>query len=437
MRKTCFIVIFACTAVLMTVLNALTPFAMDDWHMKLMPVSHLPIQGIGDICSAVAFEYLDHTGRILSHFLYRVFDVYCQTDKTVFDIINSVMFIVMVAGIYLHAAGRWVVDNVLLLLVLALLFTCVEGFGQSFLWVAGAFNYMWMIAFMLIYTLPYRMCRNWDPGVCASCLYGVVGVVVGIGMENLSLGVSLTILAYIAFIRVRHEHIRLWQIAGAVGLWAGTLVLFAAPGNYVRMNEMGIGSGPLSYISNAMAVSKIFLNKDCLFVPLVISALLAFTAPHFNRRTLAFMILSLMLSTYAMCMTDYFPPRTRTVSVVLAIIVCSYLFSCVRIYGIRSRGAVAVLLLAVIVSSWFDAVRTCREVSEYFASVDNMVLNAVREGRDSVGVHGYVGRNRFCIFDNTAVFNSDPDAWTNREYAREKGIGGIYVDNYDVTHWAD
>lgn len=435
MKRTVFCIILAATAVLMFLLNHLTPFAIDDFQLKYDWITGEPTTTIGDIWTSTIGDYLTHSGRFVAHFLYGVFAVFLQPDsKWVFNICNTLVFMLLIVGIYLHALGKFAINITLLLLIIALLLTSVEGFGNGILWMGGACNYLWPATFMLLFLLPYRLANNWSPNIIIVILYGLLGILVGDGMENLSMGVTLTLIAYLTYKHHKKEQIAKWELAGTIGLTIGTLILIAAPGNFVRFNDQ-CGENKSIVLMNAIALTKVYFNKNCLFLPLLLTSVFALTSKY-KRRTLVFMLLCVFLATYAMMITNYFPPRTRVISVILSIIPCGYLFANITYERKIAANAIAAVLVAVIVFSSFDALRTCQEVRDYFNYVDNTIAAAKAKGKTSVKIRGYVGKNRFCIFDNCALYNTSPKAWTNMDLAKEKGIRELSVKSYDVLQWA-
>ena len=145
------------TFIFMMILNHLTPYAMDDLHMWIHPVTGKPLESIGDVVESQWLGYFDHTGRVVSHFLWQAACFLLSENKLPLDIFNSAVFTMMTVLIYMHIKGTMKEPDVILLLfILVCLFSFVEGFGQVFLWVPGVFTYTWMVALVLLFLLPYR-----------------------------------------------------------------------------------------------------------------------------------------------------------------------------------------------------------------------------------------------------------------------------------------
>ena len=84
----------------------------------------------------------------------------CLFDKPVYDVVNTLVFLVTGRLVSRHIAGR----NPVLLRhevgAFLAMFLFIPYFGQSVLWMSGAANYLWMSAVTLATLLPYRLHRT-------------------------------------------------------------------------------------------------------------------------------------------------------------------------------------------------------------------------------------------------------------------------------------
>ena len=421
------------TFVFMVILNHLTPYAMDDLHMWNHFVTGKPLKSIGDVVESQWFGYFDHTGRVVSHFLWQASCFLFADNKLPLDMLNSAVFAIMTVLIYVHIRGNMKEpDVVLLLFILVCLFSFVEGFGQTFLWIAGSFTYMWMVALVLLFLLPYRI------GKGNVVVMFVFGLLAGCSVENLSVGCSVMLCIYLYYKRkVLHS----WELTGVIGFWIGTVILLAAPGNYVRMDNVGESISLLSILKNTVALTKIFLNKDCLGVLCLIGGLLyALQRKNFktecNINLYVYVILTI-LSVYSLAGVSFYPERSRMVSVVFAIISCGMLLPKNKMRSCRSVLIFAAILALILMPSLRDALRACYKVKDYYEYVDGEICKAKLKGSDVAIIRGYVGDSRFCIFGKYAIFSTDPKAWTNADYARYRGIDKVIVDEEKVHQYSE
>ena len=421
------------TFIFMMILNHLTPYAMDDLHMWIHPVTGKPLESIGDVVESQWFGYFDHTGRVVSHFLWQAACFLFAENKLPLDIFNSAVFTMMTVLIYMHIKGTMKEPDVILLLfILVCLFSFVEGFGQVFLWVPGVFTYTWMVALVLLFLLPYRKGKGY------AVVMFILGLLAGCSVENLSIGCSVVLYIYLYY---RRKELHSWEITGAIGFWIGAVILLAAPGNYVRMDQVGEGISMLSILKNGVALTKIFLNKDCLGILCLIGGLL-YSLQRKNLKTecntnLYVYVILTILSVYSLAGVSFYPERARMVSVVFAIISCGILLPKNMYQSYRSILVCTSLLSLILIPSLRDALHACYEVKDYYEYVDGEICKAKSKGSNVAVIRGYVGNSRFCIFGKSAIFSTDPEAWTNVDYAQYRGIGKVVVDKEEVIQYSE
>lgn len=418
----------------MVVLNHLTPYAIDDLHMFKHFVTGNDLTSISDIVESQYFHYFDHTGRIVSHFLLQLLCYLLMDCKWVLDIMNSVVFVGLILLMYAHANGTIRKPDALsLLFIVVSLFTFVEGFGQDFLWVSGSLNYLWTTVLVLLFLLPYRR------GKGNAYIMFPLGIMAGWSIENLAISGSVLLLAYIiCYYRKNHE-VQWWAIAGAVGFWIGALILIIAPGNYVRANNVGESISLISIMQNVVVLTKIFMNKDCLGVLCIICGLMyVINHGYLKKQTdtaLYGYLLLTVFSVYSLAGVSYYPERTRMSSVVFQTIVCCMLLPKTKDLSMRNTAIPLVIMLAVLLSSFRDALRSCEEVRDFYAYTDKEIERAKAEGRDSVEIVGYMGDSRFCLFGKTALFSTDAESWVNADYAKYRGIKSLKASEVKVIQY--
>jgi uncharacterized Fe-S cluster protein YjdI len=76
-------------------------------------------------------------------------------------------------------------------------------------------------------------------------------------------------------------------------------------------------------------------------------------------------------------------------------------------------------------------------VRDYYEYVDGEICKAKSKGSNVAVIRGCVGNSRFCIFGKSAIFSTDPEAWTNVDYAQYRGIGKVVVDKEEVIQYSE
>ena len=128
-------------AATMFALNAHTPLQMDDYDYSISWATGKPVSGLADVIASQAAHYRLWGGRSVVHALTQMF---LYMGKGVFNIANTVMYLLLLLEIYALAKPRekrfcWT----LLLAEHTFLFFGVSFFGTVFLWLDGACNYLW------------------------------------------------------------------------------------------------------------------------------------------------------------------------------------------------------------------------------------------------------------------------------------------------------
>lgn len=231
-------------------LNCLTPMCYGDdyvyafiWPNQSMfiplPENVERIASFKDILISQWAHYFTGNGRTVAHLLVQFF---VWQGKMVFNVFNSLVFIILVLQIHWIADGGVIsfrnlrVDT--LCWIFFVLWTFIAGFGPVYLWLSGSCNYLWMMVVLLSFLLPYvrkyfQMDRNFYPSTIETFMFLGWGLAAGWTNEN-------TVCWIIMFLGIwlyqckRNNQLEKWMISGYIGLCIGYALLIIAPGNVVR-----------------------------------------------------------------------------------------------------------------------------------------------------------------------------------------------------------
>lgn len=221
-------------------LNFLTHYASDDYRYHFFYSSSQDnirwLSGIGDIPLSMWNHYNLWGGRIVAHSIVQFFALF---DKSVFNIFNSLIYVVLGLILYLHIdrdVKKW--KPLFLILIYALIWLWIPQFGTSVLWMSGSCNYLWMSVLLLLFLLPYRSHaerqnkRKWN-GILTVVMIPL-GLLSGCTNENGGGAVIFLGLLFIGIWVWKKIKIPFWSIAGILTACLGFLFLIAAPGNGKR-----------------------------------------------------------------------------------------------------------------------------------------------------------------------------------------------------------
>lgn len=231
-QKKIFILCIFAVFGIMFALNTFTPYMSDDF----------PYSGSGTILNAFknqCHEYLTWTGRFFTVLLVRVF---LLGPKMFFNFFNSLAYVSLTILIYIFARPKKKYDICLYLLINIMLWLFIVDFGEVFLWLTGACEYLMGLVIILSFLLPYHRYIHDRKQPKSPRLWFVLmlvgGILAGWCSENTSGGALLLVICALCYCKYHKYKIPVWMFSGLSGIVIGLIGLVAAPGNYVRMQRI-------------------------------------------------------------------------------------------------------------------------------------------------------------------------------------------------------
>ncbi|TLD83888.1 hypothetical protein LS70_003520 [Helicobacter sp. MIT 11-5569] len=201
-------------------------------------------------------------------------------DSIIFDVINAAMGVLFILCFFVLFRGSLPKDKqdyltLMLMCALILLFSC---FGSTFLWGAGAFNYLWGIGFILLFLLPFRFFwgkfynsipleNAWTlKSLFIGILFGFFAIGAGMASEHIGLALCVVLLLSIGLAFYKKIKIPLWYLFGCLGFWTGWILLFLSPAAKNRMsysieNKIAISLSELfnqSFLEKLITINSTF-----------------------------------------------------------------------------------------------------------------------------------------------------------------------------------
>ncbi len=297
-----------------------TPTLLDDWYQLTWHRHHA--FGLGSLWEYGHYNYF--------HFNPRIGDVLLL-------IVNGPHWIHLVATPLVQLAvpvlaftvafARWPrpeLRDLGLLMVLQLAIWLIMPIpGIVYFYRPFATNYLWSFATMLLLFAPYRLelarpVRGQDDAPARPWLAPimlVVGWCAGMGNEHTG-PTAMLAMAVLLVWAYRRRRLRLWMIAGALGLYIGYPMLFFAPGQTQRYAGMATKSSPLKVLAERGVAGNTeivldFLGECQLAIDFVILAVLvglrrkrlgAFPKAHFIA------LVALIVAAGGMVVTQFASP---------------------------------------------------------------------------------------------------------------------------------
>lgn len=419
-------------AVQMYVLNIQTPLCRDDYSYSYtfaVTEGKYKISNIKDVIESQINHYKVLNGRVITHTICQSFLIF---DKSVFNVFNTVAFVLLVVLITFHSTKK--LDSKALLTAL-FAFLCLwyftPAFGDSFLWLTGACNYLWGILIIYSYLLVQnKAIEGYTPhkGALNILIYPVYFIFAFItGATNENTGAALLVMSVtVALISIiKHKRVYALSIVGFWGNFSGFLFMILAPGQSVRLeNNGGMGNFDLwlkriGYISRdfykyhkilmlAFAlllviaiIKKVKIEK--LFVPIV-----------FFTGTLA--------SVYSMILSPYFPERAWCGPTVLFVTTVLSL-ACALLPDIRKRyivglvGVACAILGYAFAEDYKIAYADVTAINQAVTEREALIDEAKAQGITTVELEPIKDNSRFTPYVDFDDLNNNPDNWPNTALA--------------------
>jgi len=444
--------------------NFFTPYYSDDLNYLLQ------VQGdnsLFDLMKMAFNVYIEYNPRIIGHF-----NTYlaANMDTNLFNIINSIIFVLMIFLIYINAVFGDKKRNApftpfLFLFSLFFFWRYAVDFGDTILWLSGAASYLWPMTVMLAFITYYRYLLkadeiNYKPVNYPALFF--LAVLAGWSNENTSGGTILLILIF-TVIRFKELHssnrqictsdpkianagkaarIRPEMIIAPLGALCGFTGLLLSPGAYNRLEyfeeEYTGFVGLFSRLYKCfVTINELFFELLVIFIIVTIIAVVVKKKWH----QVVTQVLPFFITGIATCFVLILIPQVTARAYfgagVFLIIACLRAFVLLFDQSDRKNKAYSYIIFAVI-SLWlfFDyqsnlvnLARINREENERVA----IITEAKKNNEDTAIVPKYreVFSNRYSNVHKNDM-TGDPGYWINSYYRNYYDVENIIAVPRDI-----
>ena len=425
--KPIILLLFTITMIaLMLHLNHLTPWVADD-ILKIEIVKQFTFK---QHLSHLWDFYFSWGGRIWGEFFACLF---LSVPKRLFDVINTLGYFLLVGLLYFNIVGKIKFSPSLFVVINFLLAACLPAFGQDILWVSGAANYMWLSLIPLLYMLFWRIDlhkeKKWMNSVPALILLMGIGVLAGWSNENVSVSLILLAAGYIWLYREKYSVIPLFAKTGIGALIIGSLLLWLAPGNFVRFATEKHSKSIFQMLINVFHnVGALFDFNSTLLLIILFTLLAIFLKSQRKKLAFLFMIAGVM-SAVSMSVVGGITNRTFLGCVVLMIISVGLLYDdwnntiTIRKY----RFFLMIALLLGMHTFYNDALSGIQDYRAQWNQNLAIIQMEKERGNLDVYVNPVTPKNKFC-----AAYGLDDikdrennKFWLNQQVAQTYGLHTI------------
>ncbi|MGL6120204.1 MAG: DUF6056 family protein, partial [Fusobacteriaceae bacterium] len=184
-------------------------------------------------------HYFIWGGRAPAHILAQFFLM--LPTKKIFDVFNSIVFLLMLIGIYLNIDKKLRKKQnplFVFIIILFLVWFFVSRIGETIFWVTGSFNYLWMSTICLFFVcifknilFNYQKHSNNIINFSSYFLLFLFGILSGWTNENMGLSILVASLVLMYVKKIKNKKV----IIMLIGILIGSLFLILAPGNFQRI----------------------------------------------------------------------------------------------------------------------------------------------------------------------------------------------------------
>ena len=315
------------TLLVLYITHRAVPFMMDDeWYSKKL-FSEEALSSLSDIWEFQIWHYLNWGGRTITH---TMLQLTLMAGSAVADVLNVFMTMLLAACICVVAGVRKKEGGLFYLLAaVGMLHGLNANWKLSMFWQAGAANYLYITSFILLFLHCYL--RELDKKEESKPLPGItfwivpLGVLAGWSNENMGPAVWVVSLLVILLLRRAKRPLRLWLLLGNVACLVGSVLVIAAPGNFVRSREAAANEYGVLWNCFLRVYAESKAAMEFLFpVLLVLIAVLAISKGilkiSLGTRNILLLICAL-LSWGAMLLSPHYPDRATFGTLVLLICV--------------------------------------------------------------------------------------------------------------------
>ena len=413
---------------LMLAWNVLTPMMADDFAYAHSFATGERITSVGEIFPSLAAHMESMNGRTPAHFFAQLFLLLLAW---IFDAVNSLMFVALLL-LLLRLCGADERTRLSMLWgAFAVLILATPDFGQVYLWLDGACNYLWSVVAVLLFLIPYvdaflRDRRMHSP--IQILLFWIVAFLAGAYLENVS-GAAILIAGLfwlgLRFYGKKRTDVPL--LIGLISAAAGLGTIALSPAQFTNKASAFSLEGMLLTFSIALGVLALLALPLGLFVFLLLRARKCGAERRVTLTALIFFV-GAMASNFVMVLAAYYPLRCAVGCTVFLLAGAWILLAHTDHAELFSaplkamvRFIAAALLLAVILGSADIAVT-------HYAIHQNEVLieNAVTAGERTVTLECPVARTKYSGLYNLKYLGIGTQYdWPNDSMAKYFGIEGI------------
>lgn len=430
---------------LIYILNNKTMLVSDDYPYHFLFEGRTPnnntrlISNPLEIVTSMKNHWKLWGGRVTVHYLLQLT---FMLGTNIFNIINSIMFILLGILVYKHINNTKEIKLTLIIFIYAILFLLIPQPGSTIIWKSGSANYLWssvlILCMTLIYKKHYDNNNNIKNNPQNAILIFIYGLIVGCCNENTGCALIIAQILFILLYKVKYKKIPLWAITGLIGTIISYIILIIAPGNYIRADLM---YQEIDYSLEGMFKKFLILtNLSYTYMKIVLILTTITLVIIYNKKDnfqkivnkyavqVIFLIFTLA-SIYSLLLSPAYPERCWFFAFIYLLIITginlNYLDN-------KNDTIKKILIIFVIIIS----LCSISEYSEAYYNIDQSYIELkeqlteietqIHEGKKDIVVHAtYNHTGKYNAFTDNGYLTSTKESWFNKWMAKYYNVDSI------------
>lgn len=430
-----FLLVLGITFVYMVFLNSKTPLIADDFVYTFIFGTTIPVSSLGDIVGSQISYYLTWGGRVVAETLTQLF---MFLGKDVFNIANSICYIVFCLCVYFLAVGRKIRWEGLLLTTILIWFF-IPMFGQTVMWLTGACNYLWCGTLILLVLLPFRFyqenqtktLKSWGLAISMVPLFFLSGIT----NENTAGAMILIMMLFTIVYYKRKIALPAFVYTGLFFSICGFFCMIFAPGNSMRVeNESAVSEVTMMVGSNPIVTRlSYFAYNLYALMPLLLLTAIAFVILRSGKSrdkwlNFAIFVVAAAAAMLVMLLPPKFPPRAMFGLSALLIIAIVYALGEVELNLSQIKKNIAlpamILLSFYVLSLGYVGIDVITVNKKYLARIQMIEEQKNEQVVQLPAIMVLDSHNGMYGLKDVQV---DPNHWVNRALADYFGVPDIVL----------
>lgn len=418
------IVIYLLIFLLLLLCNCNTHYLVDDYQYMLSFATSERITNVWQIIPSMAAHMQTMNGRLIPHMFAQLF---LMIPKIFFNFANSLMFALLVYLICRIGRGAQR-NNYIAVGVFCSLWVYTPAFGQVYLWLDGACNYLWSVVFGLTFLLPYADSFIHDrqlKGVLR-WLFPILAFMAGACSENASAAIiGMAGLIQLLEVILQRKKLDIYKVLCMVTAFCGYVSIYLAPAQWMNKSVVLTKEILIKNINAAVSMYASFSVLLCVFAVLLVINIIS--KADYKRIWLSIVLIAGSLcANFIMVVAVTYPERS-------AVSVCVFTIAAIAVLASNLQGKYKTVCAAftawIMVLASFQIFYGAADILSTHNQImanEAHIIACAQQGIMDVEIPNLASSTKYSALYAQRYITGDPTTWPNWQMADYYGVNNIY-----------